>query len=938
MLFKPKWEHKDPRVRARAAAEIDDPRLLELLPEMAANDPDPAVRLQAAKRVTDIHQIRRLAEQPDDAAVRDHAERALRGMLAGTHEACPDLAIRLALVAKIDRPDLIEHLAREGVESEIRRTALERVTRAALLGDAALADPDPELRRLAASRIDTAATLERVAAKSRTVDKRVYRAVTERLTQLRLEAGDPGERARQAGELCLALEQLIRVDADRAAKQAELERLDQQWAALGEPPPEARARFVGARRILLAALAGSTDTQARIRGEVDHYLADCGALDGADLDLLQRTIERGDALKERLASEDMPADPRLADAIAALTERRERLIAEQAPAPALLDLCRRAERIDPQRVRARQLKQLKASWERAWGALGEHRTADQSLSKRFTGVTQRLDEALARQAERRADALARLEQTLEALEASLEAGDLADAVKRKQRLLDDLATIGSAPQVDNAEFKGRVSAARRRLYELRDWQHWANNKVRARLCEEAEAIAGSGMHPDAVAEKVKGLNAQWRELEDSEHLPGDDPNRPANPGLRRRFQAACNRAFKPAKGYFKKRAEIREKHLKELDDLCAEVEGAADSAAGADFAQLERLVARARRSLRKLNTIPPRERSAMSKRLRDGASAIDRRLDAHYEIIERKKRRIIEQVAALEQEQDLGAAVTAAKEAQRQWQQAGRCRRRREQRLWTEFRAACDRVFERLDQQRSEQRAEYDARNQELKELLAVGRKLRDAEPEDLDRAAGDLNRLKDQWRQAGARDRRLESEFQALVRDIEQSFEAEHQRRRADRKRAWRELAQACVELELAVIAGDEPNLESVGAARAALGDDLPEPLAARAARLLEGDPAPIDPAAASANLEAALDLCVRMEFLAGVETPAEYRDARMNHQVRRLSQRMSGESLPPPREEADKLERTWLGCGPLPADQAAEINRRFLKALKAFDEGDHP
>ena len=47
---------------------------------------------------------------------------------------------------------------------------------------------------------------------------------------------------------------------------------------------------------------------------------------------------------------------------------------------------------------------------------------------------------------------------------------------------------------------------------LERWQRWSGNKVRGRLCDEAEALHGSGLHPDALATRVKELQAEWARI------------------------------------------------------------------------------------------------------------------------------------------------------------------------------------------------------------------------------------------------------------------------------------------------------------------------------------------------------------------------------------------------------------------------------------------
>jgi hypothetical protein len=80
---------------------------------------------------------------------------------------------------------------------------------------------------------------------------------------------------------------------------------------------------------------------------------------------------------------------------------------------------------------------------------------------------------------------------------------------------------------------------------------------------------------------------------------------------------------------------------------------------------------------------------------------------------------------------------------------------------------------------------------------------------------------------------------------------------------------------------------------------------------------------------------LCIALEFIAGLPSPAEDRDQRMKYQVDRLAQSMSGEA---PRqaanEEALEAEKTWLGFYALPEAEFGNFGKRIKRALSTILE----
>jgi hypothetical protein len=86
--------------------------------------------------------------------------------------------------------------------------------------------------------------------------------------------------------------------------------------------------------------------------------------------------------------------------------------------------------------------------------------------------------------------------------------------------------------------------------------------------------------------------------------------------------------------------------------------------------------------------------------------------------------------------------------------------------------------------------------------------------------------------------------------------------------------------------------------------------------------------------NGESARQVVIEMEFLAGLDSPAEDRQARMNFQVERLAQRMSerGES-PGLADELASLRKRWYASFPQPLDRHEDMAKRFRKCQNVLE-----
>ena len=93
--------------------------------------------------------------------------------------------------------------------------------------------------------------------------------------------------------------------------------------------------------------------------------------------------------------------------------------------------------------------------------------------------------------ELRNQALGHVETLLERLSSQLEDGSLHKALKTRHQLTElgkNLRNEGRWKAVNK-----QISALQGRLRELRDWQHWSNDKVRNQLIAEMEMLPSSSL-------------------------------------------------------------------------------------------------------------------------------------------------------------------------------------------------------------------------------------------------------------------------------------------------------------------------------------------------------------------------------------------------------------------------------------------------------------
>lgn len=815
---KPRWQSKDAATRRDAVAHDTASELVAQLAQFAREDADAQVRLAALRRLADPALAQRMASDDADADVRKQARALWLDLLVGTHAAAPSPAERLRLLRAQDDAELVERVATQAAEPELRRAALERVSKPSLLFARASEDRDAAIRLALVERIDDEKQLERLAERARKTDKQLSRRARERIEALRIARGDGGTLEQRARQLCERIEQLLRGSGSQQEESA----LAAQWHDVEAHAPAAlRARFDTARALLAEARA------PRVVVEV---------IDASPEEVPEVVVESS------ASSVD-------ADAVETAPEVTANLIAQA---------------------------RFAASIDEAQAARRQHREAQNALIDDLRSAQRERSEALEAGASARAHAAqARIDALRKQIDAPL-----------PQSLVDGLAS-------DDARYA-----------ELARWQHWADNQRRVQLCEDIEALPAAGLHPDAVAAKVRDAQREWQLLGKVE------AGSARIGGLGRRFHAACRAAIEPAQGYFRKRQELREGHAAQFAVLLERV--AALPADDADIGAVSTLRRETVDALRSLDRVEPRERKALAQSFKNALATLDAHVDRRNAGVEAAKAALIAQAQKLADEMPRGA-VASARELQERWRTSGNGKRGRDQAQWTQFRESIDRVFAQLDAQRAE-RVQRDNESRAQAEALCVELEAIAAAPESAERGA--VARIETAWKamrvdDAGLRQRH--DDAQARLR--EHASRRERDKRRA-RYVAWLERERLC-----RLAHGKTEDAEALLArwSEAARTDIAAAALDARFQSAL-GSAA----IASDDDVRALQEIVVEFETLAGIEAPAEERELRRELQVARLAQRMGGAAT----DGGDELAALLVRWTKLPFASSAH-NVRFDAAF---------
>lgn len=257
------------------------------------------------------------------------------------------------------------------------------------------------------------------------------------------------------------------------------------------------------------------------------------------------------------------------------------------------------------------------------------------------------------------------------------------------------------------EFKEASTVVNKRHQEFFD-QRRANElkfeEEKTKICEQVEAIDFDALKTFGAWEKttdeIKAFQAQWKEL-------GPAP-RKVNTALYTRFRAVCDEFFKrKAEFYHNIKAQYKS-NLEKKEALCEKAE---EMLSKIDDKGSREAVQALQAEWRTVGPTERKHSDAVWQRFTKACNAFyeelrsrrsGRREEENTNLA--AKREIIEKIKAIPLDGNRGEILPAIRELQMQWQQIGHVPYKNKEKIHAEYREACDKVYDSLDNNRTRER------------------------------------------------------------------------------------------------------------------------------------------------------------------------------------------------------------------------------------------
>ncbi len=504
---------------------------------------------------------------------------------------------------------------------------------------------------------------------------------------------------------------------------------------------------------------------------------------------------------------------------------------------------------------------------------------------------------------------------------ALREGDTGRAAGLRRAIDESLAAMPAVP----AHLARQVAQLDTKLNELKQWKDFAVAPKRAELIGEMQALIGSSEAPQALAERIKQLQDEWKVI--SKGIVSDSQ------ADWERFHQAAEAAYQPCRAYFEAQAKQRQANLQQRRIVLERLRNfeAAQGGVDTDWRTVATVLREARQEWRRYAQVDraaaaqvQEEFDACLKRLQD-------RLDGWYAQNIAEKKLLIGRAKALAAKTDNREAIDAAKHLQQLWKQVGVVEREQEQALWNEFREHCDAVFQKRTQAQAEHNAALDANKVAAETLCQEVEAAAALQGQELFAAAAKAA----QWRTAFETIGELpRAEQRALQGRFERALKACQSRvteaRARDRRQSFDNLLEAARHVQAfgyAVAQNAAPAereaLKLAAETFAAAVQHWPKgaaPLMKEAWQKAEAATS----ADLAANEKAYRTLCIRLEIAGGQPTPPDDQALRREYQMQRLMQGMGRQG----EEDADAWETlalAWVRIGPIAPAEYQKLLARF-------------
>ena len=718
-IFKPKWQHKDPTVRKLAIAKLNDEKILA---QIADQDNDFSVRSLALAKIKSPQQL---------ATFLVYEQTELRQQAQQQHlvQLLPQQNIS-DLDAISNDNDLV-NIATYTQDNELRFAAINKLNSESIRLDIASNNPVAKVRMAAAQGLQKAESLQKLMHIAQGKDKALYRFCKEQIAISKAAADDAKIRQEKIVTAISNAQQLGK-SAYSPEYNGRLQLLKKNWDVFQVEDLQQQQAFNTAlavsEDILAQHVAEEKTIQDKLLAIADAkesfitLLAQLKALElNAELDqgLDQELSEQLKQLEQHWNSAKQLTKPEATQiktfentlqAWLSLDNTRTQLFEQNEAFQMLIQQSQELDKSSLSKSQNLQKELTIVVKQLPWKAI------ELNIAIEAPSLLTELDDALQRVIKHNqnlgaheADSSNQLAQLLTELERHLTEGLLKEANKSHQHIVQAMKKIS---QQEAKKHQRQYQSLTAQLTEIRDWQGFAATPKKEALCVSMESLVASEIDPAMLADRIHSFQEEWKAI--GPIARQDDKI------LWNRFRTAADKAYEPCKAYFADMVVQRQQNLVNHQALILHLTEyeATMNWDSADWGIVQKTLDAARETFRSFSPVDRHEHKNSQASLQIISDKIYAHIKDEYQRNIDAKETLINQAKSLQDVADLSQAIEQSKQLQADWKTIGMTPNKADQKLWQEFRLACDAVFSRRDEQRQQNKVHIEASIEQAQEII----------------------------------------------------------------------------------------------------------------------------------------------------------------------------------------------------------------------------
>lgn len=285
--------------------------------------------------------------------------------------------------------------------------------------------------------------------------------------------------------------------------------------------------------------------------------------------------------------------------------------------------------------------------------------------------------------------------------------DIVLAFKRLQNLHDEWRQTGPVAKEVREEIWARfkdastlVNKKYQGFFEERKARELENEKAKTEICERVEALDFSALKTyaawDEMTKQILAAQEDWKKL--------GLASRKTNNQLFSRFRSVCDKFFTLKAEHYREMKEELAANLARKTALCEKAEALKDST---DWKKTADELVRLQKEWKSIGTVPKKHSDSIWHRFQTACDAFFESRKANLnesraaeQVNLKAKREIIAALKEIPLDSNRAETMPKVKELQAKWQTIGHVPMREKDKLYDEYRAACDALYNRLGRDR----------------------------------------------------------------------------------------------------------------------------------------------------------------------------------------------------------------------------------------------